>query len=262
MEIEFTEKYIVYAYVTLGKSTYDIAKILKTYPNKVARVLEKAGIPLRTRAEAQKQALKSGRHEHPTRGRKRTEREKIKISESVAKNWENLSSEEKERRSKVAKENWENLEDKDRERIQKAAGEAIRESAEIGSKLERFLLIELGRRSYKVVFHKEAVVENEKLQLDLFLSEMNPPVVIEIDGPAHFFPIWGEESLQKHISADQQKNGLLLQSGYIVLRVKHLTKNLSEIQKRRALTDILNVLESISLKTPDEDKRLIEIEVK
>lgn len=262
MEQKLTSEYLLHAYNELNMSTYELAKMFNTYPNKIRRLLMDAGAVMKNKAEAQKSALESGRHSHPTKGKKRTESDKIKISEGVAKVWQNMSAEEKEERSKIAKENWDNMTKEERESLQKKAGQAVRESAEIGSKMERYLLIELQRQGYKTNFHAECVVSNEKLQMDLLLPDMDPPVVIEIDGPAHFFPIWGEESLIKHINADREKNGLLIQSGYIVIRVKHLVKNLSEIHKRKVLTSLLNVLDCISIRVPPETERLIEIEVK
>ncbi len=262
MEPEMTDKYLVYAYEEMKLSTYEIAKLCDTYPNCIRRKLLDLGVTLRDKASAQKAALDSGRHTHPTRGRKRTEAEKVKISESVAKIWEDMPLEEREQRSKMAKDNWDAMSDEERVELKKKAGEAVRESAELGSKLERHLFIELQRSGYKVEFHRENLVSNEKLQMDLFLPNFTPPVVIEIDGPAHFFPIWGEESLTKHLTADKMKNGLLLEEGYVVIRVKHIVKNLSEIHKRRVLAAILEVLQKLEDSKPTDEERLIEIEVK
>lgn len=262
MEPELTDRYLVYAYQELKHSTYTLAQFFQTYPNKIRRKLLDMGVKLRDKSEAQKTALETGRHVHPTLGRKRTESEKIKISEGVARVWEDMTLEEKESRSQMAKDNWEAMTFDERQNLKKKAGAAVRESAEHGSKLERYLLFELRRNGYQVEFHRENLVNNEKLQMDLFLPELEPPIVIEIDGPAHFFPIWGEESLVKHLNSDRLKNGLLLEAGYIVIRIKHLVKNLSEIHKRRVLTSLLEVLQSIERTLPAEDKRLIEIEVK
>ena len=54
------EQEIIDMYVKLNKSTYEISKHLKTYPNKIRRVLAKHGIKLKDRSEAQKNALKKG----------------------------------------------------------------------------------------------------------------------------------------------------------------------------------------------------------
>ena len=62
-----------------GHSTHEIAKNLKTYPNKIRRTLIKNGIRVRNSSEAQKVALEKGTSEHPTKGKTRTEEEKLKI---------------------------------------------------------------------------------------------------------------------------------------------------------------------------------------
>ena len=66
------KEYIIEQYVDEEKSTYEIAQELKTYPNKIRRALNTLGVPLRDKSAAQTVAINSGRHEHPTRGKKRT----------------------------------------------------------------------------------------------------------------------------------------------------------------------------------------------
>ena len=43
-----------------GRSTYQIAEHFNTYPNKIRRILTKNGVELKTRSQAQKNALKQG----------------------------------------------------------------------------------------------------------------------------------------------------------------------------------------------------------
>ena len=71
------KEYIIEQYVNEKKSTYEIAQDLKTYPNKIRRALNTLGVDLRDKSSAQTVAIESGRHEHPTRGKKRTEAEKV-----------------------------------------------------------------------------------------------------------------------------------------------------------------------------------------
>ena len=59
-------------YSVKNRSFSDIAKELGTYTNKVVRAARKHGIDIRDRSEAQKAALKNGRHKHPTKGKKRS----------------------------------------------------------------------------------------------------------------------------------------------------------------------------------------------
>lgn len=67
-----SKKYLQQHYVKLGKSTYVIAAEQGTYANLIRRALIHHGIPLRSKAQAQKIALKSGRHPHPTRKQQQT----------------------------------------------------------------------------------------------------------------------------------------------------------------------------------------------
>ena len=79
---EDNKDFLVREYVENNRSTYWISEKLGTYPNKVRRALKFLGVDLKSKSEAQSNALKSGRHKHPTKGRKRTEEERIKISEA------------------------------------------------------------------------------------------------------------------------------------------------------------------------------------
>jgi len=211
-----TPEYIVYAYQILKHSTYNIAKSLKTYPNKVRDILINSGVSMRTKGEAQSAALKRGDHPHPTRGKKRDAETKAKISKGVSEKWSQISQTERESRSEKAKTNWEAMDDEEKKKLQKASAAAIRKTAKSGSFLERFLLLELNKRGFNTQFHVKNIIANEQLEVDLYLAEMN--IVIEIDGPAHFLPIWGEESLLRHMMADKQKNGLLMEKGFKIVR--------------------------------------------
>ena len=81
---------------------------------------------------------------------------------------------------------------------------------------------------------------------------------IEIDGPSHFEPVWGEEALSRTQKADQQKTGLLLSNGFVLIRVKQ-QKGLSEKYKREILSKIVSILTDINKKYPSRENRYIEI---
>ena len=251
--------FLIKSYVEDNRSTYEIAEELETYPNKIRRALKHLGIGLRDKSKAQSAALASGRHKHPTKGTNRPERVKIQIIEQMFNYWDTMYDKERDRRSNLSKQQWEAMSEEDKDKMRRLAGEAMRLAGKEGSKMEKFLYEELTRRGYSVIFHKKGLISNEKMEIDLFLPELN--TAIEIDGPAHFFPIWGEEKLRKHISADARKSGLLLNAGFVVLRVKHLTKSLSNKHKRDLLARVLESLEVIENKFPNKSKRFIELEV-
>src|SRR4051794_18460892 len=114
---QLTKEYLQRAYDEEMYSTYEIAKACHTYPNKVRRALRKYGIPLRNKREAQIVALETGRHEHPTQGKHRTETEKKKIAEGVSKSWAGISDEVRNRRVLLAKQQWEDMSPEQRENL-------------------------------------------------------------------------------------------------------------------------------------------------
>ena len=261
MSSQFLEKYkeyIIEQYTKENKSTYEIAQDIGTYPNKIRRTLNTLGVDLRDRSSAQTVAIQSGRHEHPTRGKKRTEAEKVAISNGMSSFWENMEDSERERRANLSKEQWASMSEEERANLRKLAAEAVRKASKEGSKIEKFIYEGLTDAGYQVIFHKRGLIANENMEVDLFVPGIK--TAIEIDGPAHFLPIWGEANLQKHIRADAQKAGLLLNRGYVILRVKNLIKNISQKRMRDILAQVIDELEKIDNKFPPQSKRLIEIQ--
>jgi very-short-patch-repair endonuclease len=256
---------IIDMYKNQGCSTYVIAKKYNTYPNKIRRLLLKNNVELDDKSTAQKKALEAGRSKHPTKGTNRPEEVKIRISESVHEHWESLSESEREVRAEKARQQWDEMSEADRNALRDAAALAVREASKNGSKMERFLLDKLTSRGYNVLFHQTGLIPSDSLEVDLFIAELK--VAIEIDGPSHFYPIWGktdadkQQILQKHINADARKSGLLLNAGFVVIRVKHLTKSLSNKHKRDVLDRIVEELEKIRKKFPSKKNRYIELEV-
>ena len=240
-----------------GCSTHEIAKTLNTYPNKVRRILLKCGIKLRTASQAQKKSLERGVSTHPTKGKKRTEEEKLAISGSLSSYWENLSDEEKQKKVDQCKDHWASMSDEQRRNMTIKGREAIRKAAKGGSKLEGVIYRGLIDAGYSVEQHK-MLFPTEKLEIDLYISDIK--TIIEIDGPSHFLPIWGEDHLQKQEQFDLKKNGTLLTRGYVVIRVKAL--NAMSLKRNKDLLDtIVDNLKSIEEKFPPKSRRFIEVEL-
>ena len=252
------EDYIINLYCKQNKSTYEIAKDLNTYPNKILRILKKHGVSIKSKSEAQKNAIKLGRHSHPTKGKERTDREKLSISKSLTNHWDNMTDEERQERVNQAKQRWLNMDEQQKEKMRTLASEAIRKAGKEGSKLEKFVLERLTETGYTVDFHNKKLIPNEKLEIDLYIPKLK--TIIEIDGPSHFFPIWGEEKLQKQIKADLQKSGRILSRGYAIIRVK-VTCKINLTNKEKLISDIIQILKSIENKFPPKTKRFIEVEL-
>ena len=244
------------AYWENGMSWIEISKELNTYPNKVRREAKRLNIPSRDKSAAQKTALGSGRAVHPTEGKAIPEDTRLKISESQGIVWDSLTDEERLVRSQIGKMSWDKKTEEEKRDLIRKGGDAIRQASKKGSKLERFLLEELSRRKYRVQFHKEHWLKNQNLETDLFIEDLN--TVIEVDGPSHFSPVWGEDNLVKNVKSDMEKTGLILDQGLVLIRIKQ-SKRISQRYLRNVLEDLLKVLSEIKDKFPRKSKRYIEI---
>ena len=205
-------------YITQNKSLAEIADILNTYPNKLRRDAKKFDISLRDKSQAQKNALRKDVHKHPTKGKKRTTETKNKIGKGVMEAWGKLSPQELLHRQETSRAQWAALSNEKKQEIIKLANAAVRKSSKEGSKLEKFLLQRLLSDGYRVDFHKEQILSNSKLQLDLFIPGIN--IAIEVDGPSHFENIWGDQALARNTRYDQKKQGLLIGKGIKLIRIK------------------------------------------
>jgi very-short-patch-repair endonuclease len=242
------EKILRTWYEQLNKSFADIADAWSTYPNKVRRDAKKFNIGIRNKSDAQKNALQTGKHKHPTKGTERSSDIKQKIGLGVLNAWESLDDQELESRKAKAKANWDKLDQNQKENMQQAAIVAIRESSKVGSKLEKFLLKKLLEAGYVVQFHKEQSLVTTKLQIDLFLPTIS--TAIEVDGPSHFEPVWGEQSLNRNIKYDKKKEGLITGKGWHLIRIKQ-TKDFSNARGTLIFTKLVDAVKSCEQsKTP------------
>ena len=240
-------------------STYQIAKELDTYPNKIRRILKKQGKQLKSKSEAQKAALKAGRSKHPTEGRTRTYEEKLSISKAMSTYWEDMSEEDKQARVEDAKRRWMDMPKARREEMQALAIEGIRRASTEGSRVENFVFKVVSNAGYDVQFHRKNLIPNENLEIDLYIPRLK--TIIEVDGPSHFLPVWGEDRLQKQMKADLDKNGLILSKGFVMLRVKALKTRLSLTDEEELKNTVLEQLKRIEEKLPPRSERYIEVEL-
>lgn len=251
-----------------GLSSYEMAETLNTYSTKILRALAYLGELIhkdkssfkRDYSEAQKMALQNGRSRHPTEGKSLDKNHKEKIGESRSKAYRGLSDLEKKRISQTSKESWNALGKVKQEEIRALALKAVRDASRDGSKTERHLKNGLTNAGYMVEFHKTNLVSGSNLEVDLFLSEIR--TAIEIDGPGHFIPIWGDMKLIKQQVSDTTKQGILINSGYVILRIRQVDKSISLTKMNHLLGLIIEEIKKIQDKFPDKSNRLIEIEVK
>lgn len=254
---EQKRKIISKQYVDKQQSFKQIAESLQTYANKVRRDAIRLGISIRSRSDAQKNALASGRHQHPTKGKSRTDEEKQKIGMAQHKNWESQTAQQKKQRSDKAKAQWQSMSDVEKNNLQNAAHQAIRGTSKTGSKLEKFLLKKLIEAGYKPEFHKEQILSNTKLQIDIFVSDAN--TAIEVDGPSHFKAVWGDDALARNQKYDQNKNGLIIGKGMRLIRIKQL-HDYSDTRAKLIFDKLDNLLQGIKNNTLSSSQKILHIE--
>jgi very-short-patch-repair endonuclease len=140
-----------------------------------------------------------------------------------------------------------------------AAIKSIQAAGKEGSKLEKFLYQEITKAGYVVEYHKKHLIQNHDMELDMYIPSIK--TIIEVDGPSHFLPIWGDEKLQKQIKADTQKSGLILSKGMVIIRIKNLSDSVCLADKEKLRLDILKILGKIKTSFPAKSERYIEIEI-
>jgi very-short-patch-repair endonuclease len=254
--MEDIEAKVINLYEVGGHSTYEIAEMMETYPNKIRRILKKRGHKLKTRSEAQSSALRNGRSKHPTEGKERPLEQRLKISTSLIDYWSKIQKDEYDRRCAQAKANWANLTEQQKDSMRAKAITAIRAAATDGSKLERFIHERVEEAGYFVETHK-MLIPAEELEIDLLIPKLK--TIIEVDGPSHFLPIWGEDKLQKQINADLRKSGVILSRGFVIIRVKSLGQE-TLAKKEDLIAKVLHHIDGINISFPPESQRFIEVE--
>lgn len=250
---------IIKMYVDEGKSSYEIAENLGTYSTRILRALDFLGIEKRDYKEAQKKAIATGRVEHPTKGKKLNDSHKKNIGAGRSDYYQSLSQEEKDRISKLSKKAWDEMGKEKQAELRRLALESVREASKSGSKTEKHLRNHLTSAGFVVEFHKTGLISGSKLEVDLFLPEIG--LAIEIDGPGHFLPIWGEEKMRKQQSDDTIKQGILLNSGYSILRIRQIDKSISLTNMENLSKTVIEEIQRFQKKKTKKGQ-LIEIEVK
>jgi len=256
MEIDLAT--VLRMYQDEDKSTYIIAEHFNTYPNAINRMLKKAGATIKDKSTAQKAALESGRKEHPTKGRKRTKKEKLAISKSMSSHWDDMSDQVRQKRSEISRQLWMDKTPEERLAMSQAATEGLRKSSNEGSKVENFFVDGVSYGGFRIEQHKKNLLVNEKLEIDLYVPECK--TIIEVDGPSHFLPIWGEDKLKKQQMADEDKNGLVLRYGFTMIRVLCPSGNPPLHKREAALKNVLDLLNKIKSGNNNSPK-YVEIEV-
>jgi very-short-patch-repair endonuclease len=211
--------YLLEEYVKNDKSAYELAEMLHTYSNFIYRALRHHNIARKTHADAQKKSLEKGRSKHPTKGTTRDIETKNKIGETVHNYWENMSKKDMAKRIDKSRELWYTHSKEKHTEWRKKSYEKLREAAKDGSKAEKAILSAIIASGYKAQVHNKMVLEGSEMYVDIFLPvELT---VIEINGPSHYVPLFGEEILEQTIKRDLKKRELLLANGYKFVEISN-----------------------------------------
>lgn len=220
-----------------------IATALQTYPNKIRRILQKEHVPIRDKSEAQTLSLQTGTSKHPSKGIKKTEAQKIQISNTLHEKWVNSTQEYKDKKSKACQERWAKMSESDKEEFRSKGIKKVLETAKEGSKIEIVLVDKLRNRGYNIIHHKKYLFGDSEQEIDIMLP--NEKIVIEIDGPSHFLPLYGEEKLRKRQDSDAKKSGQVLNAGWSIIRLGVVLKNISSYYEREAERIVVELIEEI-----------------
>lgn len=221
-------------------SLREIAATIGTYPAKVKKMLIAYGIEIMSKNESISHSLKRSEN-HPTRGKERDISVKQKIGDKMAKTWESPTHGQLEGMKKHKK-YWKKMSKAERSQHTEKASKALRETTKSGSKLERYIKERLFEAGYSSVDHKTAVLPNEKLEFDLYIAELS--TIIEVDGPVHNEPIFGQEKFVNTVSRDERKTSTAIAAGFTMVRVKQ-NKNYSETYFRHLGDSLLEVVKEI-----------------
>lgn len=247
-----TKQFVEDLYVKQALSLDECAKKVGCAKSTFRNLLLRFDVPIRSASDAMKLALEAGRKEHPTKGKKLTEETKEKISKARIASWANYTDKEYKELIESYKKRWNERSDAERQKFKEAAQKALQETTKNGSKLEKSVASSLQEAGHRVELHRSSILNNQNLEMDILIPKHN--IVIEIDGPTHFFPIFGEDRLKKVQESDADKNGLLLQAGYVIIRVQHIEKNLSKRKEQEFGEAVVKQVEEVINNRPTKSE--------
>jgi len=226
-----------------GMSLRNVAKELGVSLATLSRFMKKVGIQTRDKATAQKNYLKD--NEHQMTGRSHTEETKQKISQGLGEFWDSLSPEASEElRQRIGsgwKRKWESMSEAERHAMMSELSAKSRLSQGNGSRLERFIAEELRSRGFIVEERTTNYTIGKDMEVDLALPSQG--IAIEVDGPTHFLPIYGEDHLAQQQERDGRKDQQIIDAGYSVLRVRDNNGPLSQLRMERIVSAINDIIE-------------------
>lgn len=208
-------------------STYGAAEKLGCNQSHVVRLIAKFNkenpknpIKKRNKSEAQKNYIKrTGTHQRS--GTTHSDETREAISDSMRAVYDGPQGDEiREKISIKRQEEWAEMSEADKSEVLQTLKEASRAKAQSGegSNFENYLAECLEEHQYVVEQRTQTYTPGQKFHVDIALPAEK--LIIEVDGPTHWSPIYGEDELLKVQQKDKLKDNTLHIAGWNVLRVQ------------------------------------------
>ena len=227
---EINEDDVRRLYLEEGLSMRAVAKAVGAPLATLSRFMKKCGIGARDKAQAQKNYLKD--NDHQMKGRKHSDATKKKISHSLGDFWDSLSDDEREEfKRKIGsawQRKWAGMSELERKLMMEGLSNRAKETQGNGSRFERYIAEELRQRGYLVEERSIHYTAGKDFEVDLALP--NELIALEVDGPTHFLPIYGQEHLDQKKERDARLDEMINSVGYSVLRIRDNNGALSQLR--------------------------------
>ena len=237
---KLTKELVDYHYNQMGLSLRKVAKITGVPLATLYVFMRDNNIQMRDKSKAQKHYLED--NEHPMLGKNHSESTRRKISHSLEEFWNGISPQEREeykaRIGSAWKNKWASMTDEEKENMLAMLSEKSKETKG-SSKLEKFIAQSLRDAGFLVEEKTANYTPGNQFEIDIALPKFG--IMIEVDGPTHFKPIYGEESLLRQQERDERKNAIIIGAGLNLLRIQDDNGPISALRFRK----ILKVIEQI-----------------
>jgi hypothetical protein len=237
-------KEVIQMYSEEGKSTVEIAKQLKKFPEQIKRILIQQGIDLRPHKDAQINFLKG--HKHQMKDRKRPKEEIAAIKKGVYSYWDGLSEEEKASKtlelSKLAKKNWGAMTEENKDRILTRMRKFIIKS-KICSRMQKMIKEALWEKGFYGATINYVL---SCLTFDVYVkNDNNVDVLIDVQNIMHHLPIYGGQELKRIQENDEKKKEACKKAGFALLIIDNRRKTFSRLKCRLAIEELIALLEQV-----------------
>lgn len=229
-------------------STYKVAERVGCNQSHIVRMVAKFNkqnpnnpIKKRNKSEAQLNYIKqTGKHQRE--GCEHTDQTRDRISDKMREFYDSEEGEAaKDRIREFRQQEWAEKSGAERQAILNdlQAANRAKMQAGAGSNFENFLAEQLADQGFRVEQRTKTWTPGQKFHVDIAMP--NEKIIIEVDGPTHWAPIYGEEELHKVEVKDARKDATLNANGWNVLRVQDVSGSTTRARFMRVLDTIKQI---------------------